>query len=176
MNKHILFLFLIVIPNIIISQTIGKTNSVKGNTYYTKKYDQSNGIYDYVKEKYISAFEYKRRYGEAFYKDVVKLSKAMSYASKETKENFQKALKLRQISREKNREVYDKLRQKNLRYKTWGSVLLSFSMATEIIVPVYLYTSEIRFYPLYGSLFHKHYNPTYYLPQKTASIFLHPVS
>ncbi len=140
MKKHILFLFLIVIPNIIISQTIGKTNSVKGNTYYTKKYDQSNGIYDYVKEKYISAFEYKRRYGEAFYKDVVKLSKAMSYASKETKENFQKALKLRQISREKNREVYDKLRQKNLRYKTWGSVLLSFSMATEIIVPVYLYT------------------------------------
>ena len=32
------------------------------------------------------------------------------------------------------------MRQKNLRYKTWGSVLLSFSMATEIIVPVYLYT------------------------------------
>jgi len=141
MKKLVLLLFLIITPNIIISQTIGKTNSVRyGNIYYyPKEYDQTNGVYDYVKGKYISAFEYKKRYGETFYKDVVKLSKVMSYASKETKENFQKALKLRQISHEKNREVYNKLRRENLKYKRWGATLLFFSMATEIAIPIYIY-------------------------------------
>ena len=66
MKKLVLLLFLIITPNIIISQTIGKTNSVRyGNIYYyPKEYDQTNGVYDYVKGKYISAFEYKKRYKE----------------------------------------------------------------------------------------------------------------
>lgn len=58
-------------------------------------------LYDYVQDREIWYDEFVIRYGKRFYNDVNSINESMRYASKESNESFQEAIKTRQFMIEK---------------------------------------------------------------------------
>ena len=132
MKILVLFLSFLFCSNTIVAQIWGKpsvADVIKGNS--------NTGLYDYVQEKGISAPLFAYRYGDRFLKDCQSIKKSMRYASKESNESFQEAIKTRQFMIEKNREEWNRLRDINMRYLKSGKALITLStISAAIAIPV----------------------------------------
>lgn len=98
---------------------------------------ETPALYDYVQDREIWYDEFVIRYGKRFCNDVNSINESMRYASKESNESFQEAIKTRQFMIEKNREEWNRLRNTNMRYLRTGKALITLStISAAIAIPV----------------------------------------
>lgn len=128
---------------------------ISAQTKYTVKRTQDNttGLYDYVQDREIWYDEFVIRYGKRFYNDVNSINESMRYASKESNESFQEAIKTRQFMIEKNREEWNRLRDINMRYLRTGKALITLStISAGVTIPIILskMTKDATNYVVHG--------------------------
>lgn len=114
---------------------------------------ETPALYDYVQDREIWYDEFVIRYGKRFCNDVNSINESMRYASKESNESFQEAIKTRQFMIEKNREEWNRLRNTNMRYLRTGKALITLStISAGVTIPIILskMTKDATNYVVHG--------------------------